>query len=72
MSSGQYVGLTHTRSAKPVFGSGSAKMDTAPLGAPKRTKSCRAMSVGVIGLDVVVGHQLYIKPIKDGAQREDD
>ncbi len=50
---GEYEELTQTRRAKPVLGSGSAKMDTHPFGAPMSAKSCRAVSVGVMGLGVV-------------------
>lgn len=41
-------GITQTRKANPVLGSGSARIDTAPLGALMRERSCFAMSVGVM------------------------
>ena len=51
-------GITQTRNAKPVFGSGSARIDKAPLGAFKRKRSCLAVSVGVMCLAVVPGDSL--------------
>lgn len=65
-------GITQTRNAKPVFGSGSARIDKAPLGAFKRKRSCLAVSVGVMCLAVVSRHKSDVKPIQDRAQWQND